>query len=498
MNLNSVLFPAPSCSYDYNKLKGQLIFIPKWKKVPVKVNQASKIISSHNSSPKTLNQQQKKPISKLFNSFNDVIEFDRTKIIQAQIINPIFLSQKTNDRKILPNPPREKINSNQLNNILRAPRSYASNSFNIVNKHQHFVSNKNSASSSKDTAVNSISPAENNINMVRRTVDIVSKDCNQEKTCNSDESYMVEDQEEEQPKSVAFNKDFKFIKNSNTRCLRNSKSEMIQTVNMPIHMPKKPHKYPLKYVDELKSPSDKNNTSTNFDTCIFDENVAHNIKNNSTTNELSRAHSPNNVSKYNINNSRLLNQHLRNPFTSFFLPLNLKAEDHDNICLLNNYRINCASVGIPTNTQSLANFSDSSRSVVFGGNMTVDALNNEKLVSKTQLMTAFTNVVDCYIPCIYLEPTTPSNKILIYFHGNGEDINLANDLMIHIKNTMNVFFLNENWSEKSNFIRLTFLLLNILDTEYIKALQMKAKLSKMQKQSTIISFINLELILKIS
>ena len=43
-----------------------------------------------------------------------------------------------------------------------------------------------------------------------------------------------------------------------------------------------------------------------------------------------------------------------------------------------------------------------------------------------------------FIPCRFLCSLFPTNKILVYFHGNGEDIYLSSDLLIHIRNNMNV------------------------------------------------------------
>ena len=34
-----------------------------------------------------------------------------------------------------------------------------------------------------------------------------------------------------------------------------------------------------------------------------------------------------------------------------------------------------------------------------------------------------------YIPCLYLPCDTGGNKVVIYFHGNAEDIGLAFDLL---------------------------------------------------------------------
>jgi hypothetical protein len=43
-----------------------------------------------------------------------------------------------------------------------------------------------------------------------------------------------------------------------------------------------------------------------------------------------------------------------------------------------------------------------------------------------------------FIPCLYLPYTKGSCKILLYFHGNAEDVGLAYELLEHLKNTLKV------------------------------------------------------------
>ena len=43
-----------------------------------------------------------------------------------------------------------------------------------------------------------------------------------------------------------------------------------------------------------------------------------------------------------------------------------------------------------------------------------------------------------YIPCMYLRSGYLSSKLLIYFHGNGEDINTAFDLLSHLRSHLRV------------------------------------------------------------
>ena len=43
-------------------------------------------------------------------------------------------------------------------------------------------------------------------------------------------------------------------------------------------------------------------------------------------------------------------------------------------------------------------------------------------------------------PCLLLQSKFPTSKILVYFHGNGEDIYLAYDLLGHLRNYLQVIF----------------------------------------------------------
>lgn len=41
-----------------------------------------------------------------------------------------------------------------------------------------------------------------------------------------------------------------------------------------------------------------------------------------------------------------------------------------------------------------------------------------------------------HIPCLYLPYQTGSSKILIYFHGNAEDVGLSYEMLDHIRSTL--------------------------------------------------------------
>lgn len=47
--------------------------------------------------------------------------------------------------------------------------------------------------------------------------------------------------------------------------------------------------------------------------------------------------------------------------------------------------------------------------------------------------------IDHWIPCLYLDPKNATDKIMIYFHGNAEDIYLAYELLYCIHSYLKVF-----------------------------------------------------------
>ena len=47
-----------------------------------------------------------------------------------------------------------------------------------------------------------------------------------------------------------------------------------------------------------------------------------------------------------------------------------------------------------------------------------------------------------YIPCLYLPHVSGSSKLLIYFHGNAEDVGLATELLNFIKDMLKVILIH--------------------------------------------------------
>ena len=66
------------------------------------------------------------------------------------------------------------------------------------------------------------------------------------------------------------------------------------------------------------------------------------------------------------------------------------------------------------------------------------------------------NKPDGYIPCLYLpymEEDRFSNTLLIFFHGNAEDIYLAYDLLKSLRKELKVFAYFRNFCHFCNFFK---------------------------------------------
>lgn len=70
-----------------------------------------------------------------------------------------------------------------------------------------------------------------------------------------------------------------------------------------------------------------------------------------------------------------------------------------------------------------------------------------------------------------------SSKILIYFHGNAEDVGLSMELLIFVRDMLKVSILF------NNLFRFTFSLWSIQATAFMMATQMLIRLQLMRKTS---------------
>ena len=51
---------------------------------------------------------------------------------------------------------------------------------------------------------------------------------------------------------------------------------------------------------------------------------------------------------------------------------------------------------------------------------------------------------DGFIPCLFMPYLLGSSKIVIYFHGNAEDIGLSMELLIFVRDMLKVSFPSDN------------------------------------------------------
>lgn len=72
-----------------------------------------------------------------------------------------------------------------------------------------------------------------------------------------------------------------------------------------------------------------------------------------------------------------------------------------------------------------------------------------------------------FIPCLFMPYLTGSSKLLIYFHGNAEDIGLSMELLIFVRDMLKVSQLFYNYRT----YRCTCSLWSILVTVFMKVIQ---------------------------
>lgn len=87
------------------------------------------------------------------------------------------------------------------------------------------------------------------------------------------------------------------------------------------------------------------------------------------------------------------------------------------------------------------------------------------------------------IPCVFLPYALGSSKIMLYFHGNAEDIGLATELLDYIRTLMRVNLLYYNF-------RFMLQQWNTLVMVFMMGHQMHKRFQRMQIQFITIQFIN--------
>lgn len=64
-----------------------------------------------------------------------------------------------------------------------------------------------------------------------------------------------------------------------------------------------------------------------------------------------------------------------------------------------------------------------------------------KQKNKSKFHSEVSSDIERHIPCLLLVPAAKSDKVLVYFHGNSEDVNLALDLLTYLRNNLIVIYI---------------------------------------------------------
>jgi pimeloyl-ACP methyl ester carboxylesterase len=406
MNLNSILFPAPKCSYSYDLLQGELIFIPRWKKAPtLHRTQTDKSHYTHHriatqSTPSHYHSfSQKQSLTNINNKKHNATTLTTLYSPKKVIVNGASFIE--NGQTVTRFAANYKVNRPPISKSFVDKSGSNFVSFNRNDDHHSRLEsfalhNLNDNSLSRDSMCGSpkglASPLSKYESPKKRSA--------REKTKGED-SFTVEDEVEE-PKTVSLNKEFRFIKGSN-KAQKNFFGKKYVTGNLSSRKSTPPN------TEETKNSSassgskkkrfslDRNESESQVNTYLFEEDPL------LTHSDLAHMSSPKSMSSYTMQN---VNQHARNPFVGY-------SENHFHLM-----------------TEEKEIFSLDQR-VHSNGSLREVGTPSFNHVNTLRS-------IDCYIPCLFLTPKEPSRKILIYFHGNGEDIHLAYDLLSHIRNTMQV------------------------------------------------------------
>ena len=121
----------------------------------------------------------------------------------------------------------------------------------------------------------------------------------------------------------------------------------------------------------------------------------------------------------------------------------------------------------------------------------VDKINRKNSGSGSATKAKADSTKKGYIPCLYLPYLGGSSKLLIYFHGNAEDIGLAMELLAFVKDMLKVSGGNRHislfraYKQIFLFDRYMYWPWSILDTVFTKESQTQTKSHWTPRMSTI-------------
>lgn len=411
MNLNSILFPAPKCSYTAESLENELIWVPKYTKsfiaqpaetsrMPVSTS-ANSFIRSHTHTSSTLSYDTPLLKSKSPVTITDSAHKPESKIPDLDEISFITTasSKKTGMKDpISPYPTNQVL----LNQMLEAAVTEGEKSVKLA---EQKISTENKAENPK---INFSVMNQKNGKINRK---------------NSEESFDLDDScdpstNDTRPLAHDTTQHKLTIKRVPMKSFKAKKNLTIQT--------KENELLPINGMSRESS-------QTSFDQAHTDE-----------YNDLRmQLHSPRMMFKY---GTKLL-----------VTPASTKSTATGGLHKLRNYASTPKTAYPSTSSHAVFNsqtFSTSTihsmspqpKSMFLSSIKKVNTCHTPKKSDQSRhrqshhMKTCSGNMVETYIPCLLLRSGLSTNKIIVYFHGNGEDINLAYDLLGHLRNNLNVRF----------------------------------------------------------
>ena len=393
MNLNSILFPAPKCSYTLDSLKGELIWIPKFKKG---ANFYSTLHSPSTSSLAT----------------------SKTRSHSVITYNTPMQKSKQN---VSVNSPQLKLPSKNIGNEENSFVSVLSTkkSSSKLLQHQTKAKTPTASKSKPDTKKSTI--------LIKRRIPSLKLDLFEQSglnKCKSEESINFQ----EQPERISL-------------CSTNLNINVPIVQNPVKKAPVKQSKYhfsPRVQVKVVKSAkiNECDKSVTSFDPRGIDEygNVQQQLQN-----------SPRTMQKY-------LSKELLNPIVNGKLSARMIDSQANPVPMTRLKKTYYGSISLcPMSPQSdcmmmpirVAADLSSSRENLKASSFLSPRSNVENSCAEPPQMKP-QDMIENYIPCLLLTPITDSDKLVIYFHGNGEDINLSYELLAHVRDNLNVKFIKLN------------------------------------------------------
>jgi len=387
MHLNSLLFPAPKCSYNVEILKDELIWIPKHKRRPIAMNRLHTVGGENTyplhtdtgtcESPRSLIPQLKS---------KKAMQFSPNVLPKAMAGS--FNSARTIPKKLF-------VNDQQAQNH---PQKLCK-PVDILDMTIHSIQEVSSVCDEK---------GENSVLHVRENNLKFFADRNLNKNMDPPASYNVSCDDLDSPVQLlggpmVLEKKFiitgpnvstKSLKSNNTR----DNSVFTDAENTPYLLP--------------RAPLQKRKFSMKKEANTFNDGCAQEHKEGDFEERIVSEHSMDNL---------------------FFTPRNI--EKYETKLFINPH--NRAKLGDGTRKflteyleTSPEKYSRSYGSNFRERNSFCNTLGSDPL--------SFKDPVEYHIPCLVLRARSATNKVVLYFHGNGEDIHLARELLTHVRDHLNI------------------------------------------------------------